>query len=196
MKRHELINFLIEKYNFDNYLEIGVSNGENYKKINCKNKISVDPAEGFYAHANPTYKMTSDEFFEVVCAELEKFDIIFIDGLHHSEQVDKDIKNSLKFLNENGFIVLHDCNPISEESQVVPRVKRGVWNGDVWKSIVKFRNSNSEYGCVVIDDDFGLGVISSLIKKDESFEYTLTYDFLTKNREKYLGLINFEDFTI
>ena len=62
--------------------------------------------------------MTSDEFFE---QNKEKFDIVFIDGLHHSEQVYKDILNSLNILNEDGTIICHDMNPTEEFRQIVPR---------------------------------------------------------------------------
>ena len=32
----------------------------------------------------------------------EKFDLIFIDGLHHADQVKRDFENSLRCLNDNG----------------------------------------------------------------------------------------------
>ena len=41
----------------------------------------------------------------------ESFDCVFIDGLHTYNQVKKDIHNSLKYLNINGIIMLHDCLP-------------------------------------------------------------------------------------
>lgn len=187
--RHELINFLIEKFDLKNYLEIGVDNGSNYNKIICESKNSVDPAEDKYSHAKPTYKMTSDGFFKNEAKNHAPFDIIFIDGLHHSEQVDKDIENSIKFLTDDGFIILHDCNPLTEEVQIIPRTKIGVWNGDVWKSIVKFRNSDSKLGCVVLDTDHGLGIISNKIWKNKKFKYDLEYKSLEESRKQYLGLI-------
>jgi hypothetical protein len=42
--------------------------------------------------------MTSDEFFEI---NKSTYDIIFIDGLHIDEQVERDIINGLKILNLN-----------------------------------------------------------------------------------------------
>ena len=59
--------------------------------------MGIDPVEG------GTHKMTSDEFFY---NNNDKFDIIFIDGLHQYEQVIKDVKNSLNCLTKNGII---DC---------------------------------------------------------------------------------------
>ena len=37
-----------------------------------------------------------------------KFDLIYIDGNHLKNYVKRDIKNSLKFLNKDGLIVLDD----------------------------------------------------------------------------------------
>ena len=50
--------------------------------------------------------MTSDEYFLKIKDTGIKFDIIFIDGLHLDYQVNLDLKNSLKHLSENGFIVI------------------------------------------------------------------------------------------
>ena len=84
MKRTEIIQLLINKIKAKKYLEIGMGPGLNFAAIKCEYKICVDP--------NPTvlvtHRMTSDEFF---FQNQEKFDIIFIDGLHWSEQVYKDI---------------------------------------------------------------------------------------------------------
>jgi hypothetical protein len=35
---------------------------------------------------------------------------------NHADQVSKDIENSLNHLHHNGFIVMHDCNPVSYEA--------------------------------------------------------------------------------
>lgn len=133
----------------------------------------------------PTYKMTSDQFFEQIAPGLDKWDIIFIDGLHESHQVDKDIENSLRSLTPNGSIVIHDCNPQDEIRQRVPRESRQ-WNGDVWKSVAKYRSQGGR--CVVIDTDEGLGWIHRSLEPPEPFEVEYTYQALDKNRELYLGL--------
>ena len=51
------------------------------------------------------YRKTSDEFF---LENKSKFDLIYIDGNHLFEFVKKDIENSLKFINDDGLIVLDD----------------------------------------------------------------------------------------
>ena len=98
MYRFDIINHLIEIYGFKNYLEIGVYRGENIRKIIAEHKDGVDPGTEGEMVPEVNYNMTSDDFFEFIKDHDEiKYDIIFIDGLHHSDQVDKDIENSLKY---------------------------------------------------------------------------------------------------
>ena len=124
--RTDIINYFIEKYNYNNYLEIGIDNpNNNFNKIICRNKTGVDP------HKACDFKMTSDDFF----SQLKKtnfYDIIFIDGLHTSSQVLKDIKNSLNCLSAEGTIIVHDCNPATRRLQrPLKEYHRGAWCGDV-----------------------------------------------------------------
>ena len=146
--RIEIIQNIINKQNYQNYLEIGCDKNENFSKIKIKNKIGVDPLQG------GTIRKTSDEFFN---SNTEKFDIIFLDGLHTYEQTIKDINNSLKFIKSSGVIVIHDCLPKKIWNQIVPRIY-GHWNGDVWKAIVHSRTyQNADtYTCIA---DHGLGLI-------------------------------------
>ena len=140
--RWDIINHLIQKYNFVNYLEIGVFKGECIERINISHKDGVDPAAEGFTHPLTNYPITSDSFFELIKDHPEiKYDIIFIDGLHHASQVRLDIINSLKHIKENGFILLHDCNPQTFSSQIIPR-QTICWNGDVWKAFVGFKQSN------------------------------------------------------
>lgn len=188
MIRTELIQSFIDKYDYNSYLEIGLSNGVNYENINIPFKESIDPAETEEGQqGEPTYKMTSDEFFEKYTDKT--YDIIFIDGLHHSDQVDKDIENSVKALNPNGIIVLHDCNPQQEIHQRVPR-ETGYWHGDVWKSFVKFKHNNPLFDCFTVDTDTGCGII----RPKKSLPIKLTFDWLVNHRKEALDLISIDDF--
>jgi SAM-dependent methyltransferase len=128
--RTDLLNHIAEKYNLQNYLEIGLQVAAlNFDKIKCPYKISVDPNP----NAKADFVCTSDEYFEDF--PKTKFDLIFIDGLHTAEQVKKDFENALKILSPNGFIVLHDTNPETYERTIVPRPNpSGPWNGDVYKT--------------------------------------------------------------
>ena len=168
MEKSEIINCLIKKYGFKRYLEIGLDNPEhNFTKINCEVKHSVDPffeedhKDGFDIRSYEfkdalkylTYRMTSDEYFET---HSDKYDIILVDGLHREFQAGRDIINGLKCPNKGGFIVVHDCLPMDEASQVVPRIQP-LWNGDVWKCIPMLSEQGIEFE--VVDTDFGCGII-------------------------------------
>lgn len=122
----------------------------------------------------------------------EPFDLIFIDGLHTAEQVKKDFENALKILSPNGFIVLHDCNPLKEEHTIVPRpTPTGHWNGDVYKFAFAFYESPHVY---TVDIDNGCMVIQ---KKDglrwKGVEY-LNWDFFDENRKELINLITWDEF--
>lgn len=166
--RSQLINYLIKTYNFKTYLEIGLDDGYNFKRIECESKESVDPYFQddhskydltfnddlpYEIKSMLTYRMTSDDFFK---QNTKTYDIIFIDGLHTEEQVGRDIINSIKILNDNGLIVVHDCLPKSKEAQMIPRIQ-GEWNGTVWKAIVELTKQGidikiweGDYGCAII----------------------------------------------
>ena len=103
MKRTDIINAFIQKYGYKSYLEVGTQDpASNFDKINVETKVSIDP----FPRGEVDYVCTSDEFFESVAPKHDyKFDIIFIDGLHHDDQVIKDINNSLEILNDNGTII-------------------------------------------------------------------------------------------
>ena len=105
--------------------------------------------------------MTSDDFFK---QNKSTFDLIFIDGLHVYEQVLKDIENSLKVLNDNGVILIHDCLPAKIWHQTIPQTHSS-WNGDVWKSIVKSR-TRIDIDTYTIEADQGLGLILKRENKD------------------------------
>lgn len=190
--RTDLINFLINKISATKYLEIGVEGGINFSQVICKYKVGVDPD----IESKATHFVTSNEFFS---KNQEKFDVIFIDGLHHCDQVYLDIKNSLKILNKNGFIICDDLNPWDEHLQVVPR-KQLLWTGDCWKSWVKLRFENLNLNLRTVNIWSGCGVISlektttppNIDLPNDPFE--LSYSFLEQYRGELLNLKSIEQF--
>ena len=194
VKRHDIINHLIEKYNLINYLEIGVFKGENIREVKALHKDGVDPGAEGYVVPEVNYPMTSDAFFKLIKGHDEiKYDLIFIDGLHHADQVEKDIRNSLQHIVEGGFIVLHDCNPVSYEAQLVPR-QTIAWNGDTWKSFVDFKAHYPGMECCVVDTDFGVGVIRVGGKARTLQANIWSWDYFDSNRKQLLNLISYDEF--
>lgn len=201
MKRYDLINKIISENSFKRYLEIGVCHPhECFDKINCDNKDSVDP--GYESEQNLVkYKMTSDEFFNLLkISPMPKYDIIFIDGLHLSWQVKLDIENSLKHLNDDGYIILHDCNPPTlfharENYEVDGQLFD--WNGTVWKALYDVRSHRKDLYCCTVNTDWGLGIIRKNLKNDTELipheNYFYDYDIMVKNRNRDLGLIEIDE---
>lgn len=188
MTRIEVLNAIIEKKIVKNYLEIGVNRGKCLFNIKGPEKrLAVDPYFNFNLWKkikaiaknsdnlkNEYFEVTSDTFFieNKPFLQNNKIDLAFIDGLHTFEQSLKDTLNTLKHLNENGVIVLHDCNPLDElaafpansiddarkELANLPNWKN-IWNGDVWKTIVYIRKNHPELTAFVLDTDHGLGFV-------------------------------------
>lgn len=194
IKRFHVINYLIDKYGLSNYLEIGVLKGENIRKVNAAHKDGVDPGAERHIAPEVNFRMTSDAFFESIINDEKKiYDIIFNDGLHHADQVKKDIQNAIRHITPGGFILMHDCNPISYESQLVPR-KTIVWNGDPWKTFVEFKGMHPNLQCCVVDSDYGIGVIrinQNLEKKPFLIPEWKEFD---QNRKYYLNLVTWNEF--
>ena len=107
------------------------------------------------------------------------YDIIFIDGLHESHQVDKDIKNSLISTEDNGFVLLHDCSPPTKKHAQVPRGSQVDWMGDVYKSFLRSRLNNPQHKHFVVDTDWGVGVICKN-QKDENLDKNFVKDLSLK----------------
>tara|TARA_B110000503_G_C7151579_1_gene415442 strand:+ start:1847 stop:2575 length:729 start_codon:yes stop_codon:yes gene_type:complete len=159
--------------NFDlsscKYLEIGTFQNETFNTIPLPlhNKFGVDPNSG------GNIRLSSDDFFQ---KNKNKFDVIFIDGLHTYEQCQKDVINSLNFLNENGFILIHDLLPKNKFQAQVPR-KQDIWNGDVWKVGVELNNSKN-IKFIIANIDHGVGIV----KCEKNFQYKKMNDIL-KDKE-------------
>jgi hypothetical protein len=200
--RIDIINFLSEKFNYKNYLEIGLREPSHCSNhIKCESKDSVDP--GLETNNNQAkYKYTSDNFFSMIDNGLldkphdYKWDIIFIDGLHISDQVERDINNALNHLSENGSIVLHDCNPPTEHHARAyyndhSTTAGDAWNGTVWKAIYKMRCTRPDLDICVVNKDWGCGIIrkgnQTLCQFNNPY---FDYDKFDKNRVNDLNIIS------
>ncbi len=189
--RTQLLNYLAAGNGSERYLEIGVRNPRsNFNHINVASKQGVDPA------ADATHRMTSDEFFAQL-SEHERFDLVFVDGLHVDTQVAKDVENSLRHLSEGGTIVLHDCNPLCEQAQAEAFIPKINWNGTVWRAWAQLRASRADLSMCVVDIDHGCGVIRR--GSQECFPSLppregLSYAYLEQNRKPLLNLVSVEEF--
>ena len=212
--RSDVVVYLQETFHYRSYLEIGCHTNATFNIIQdmFQLAIGVDPNQG------GTHRMTSDEFF---ATNQLTFDVIFIDGLHHSDQVAKDIENSLQVLNPGGTIVMHDCNPTTKISQLrmgeenggrftVDSWREGTnhWNGDTWRATLPLR-LRDDLEIVIGDFDSGVGVIRKrknthrlqreyeemLLLSSHSHDplQAFTYEFFDKHRMQLHRLLSFKD---
>ncbi len=191
MTRYDIIQKFINERQFKSFLEIGTFNGDTFKHITIDKKESVDPDPNCKA----THIMTSDEYFK---NSQDKWDIIFIDGLHEHTQVYRDICNSLEHLNPNGVIVMHDCMPKNEKMQLWDNKSHQYeeWTGDTWKAYYKVYKE-LPYLVYVVDTDYGCGVIDTSKSREieinnidmDNLKYTdyLYYTSTSQYRIKSVG---------
>lgn len=219
MNRAKLIQLTIDVKRAKNYLEIGVFKGETFLQIHARRKMAVDPElkikpkskiksirknwSNFFSRYFP---ITSDEFFATRADLLRQhpLDVVFVDGLHTHAQTLMDVQNSLKYLKDDGVIIMHDCNPQSEAAAYPAKSYEHAkslnllgwtdeWSGDVWKCVAFLRATADDLHVFVLDCDHGLGVITrgkpesrlgiSPVELDG-----LTYHDLKKSRQEFLNL--------
>jgi hypothetical protein len=180
----DLLIYLAKRIKAKSYLEIGVQNRfKNLERMGITDSIGVDPDRNSQADCI----MTSDRFFEI---NKKKFDLIFIDGMHEKEQVERDFNNSVCCLNRGGLIVMHDTAPEAEYLTHVPRDKKGRWLGDVYKFIchlnsingIDFRTMDFDNGCTVAWID----------EEAKGFEVPeITWDYYLQNKDGLLRIVDF-----
>jgi hypothetical protein len=144
-ERWQVINWYIEAFGYKTYVEIGIDDGENYDKIKCEKKYGVDP------RVKCSHMMTSDTFWKEWASEI---DLIFIDGNHSAEYVERDIGYALQNLSSIGRLLVHDTNP-NEMHRTAPE-----WSGDGYKVIAEMVGSG--YNLFTLPIEQGLTVFYDL----------------------------------
>lgn len=216
LKRKQIIQKLINAKGFKTYLEIGVFRGKLFFDIKTRYKIAVDPYVKFsrfkllkrsFKYKNSTnlsaqsFKLTSDEFFAKKASfvfERKPIDICLVDGMHEYEFALRDVENSLKYLSQNGVIVMHDCNPVMKQAAMdfeswKQQGCKTDWNGDVWKAVVHLRSRRNDINVFVLNADHGLGIITwgtpeSQLNFTANEISGFTYEDFEKNRSEWLNL--------
>lgn len=189
--RVAIINHLVTIYGFESYLEIGVRRrADMFDHVICPKKHGVDPDP----EAEADSQLTSDDFFKQ--HPERRFDLIFIDGDHTGQQVERDIENALAALNQGGVILLHDLNPPTafharEEFEVDGEFPS--WNGTSWQGFAAFRKKRSDLEMFVIDTDWGVGFVR--VGRQVIYQGPAeSFEDLDKNRVELLNLISVRDF--
>lgn len=144
----ERLNKLAAIVNAKKYLEVGVQQGLTFNKVTVDYKVAVDPFFRFdYKKIGSEkcifYEKTSDDFF-INDIGVEKFDLIFLDGLHTYDQTLRDFILSLTCSHDKTVWLIDDVAPTGYLSacpnsnfyKAARRlVKQPSWMGDVFKVI-------------------------------------------------------------
>jgi len=205
-KRWNVLNWFIDTFKYQSYLEIGCYKDVCFNQVKAKHKVGVDPIRG------GTHRMTSDEFFltedRIDNLPLRRFDIGFVDGLHHAVQVLDDVNNLLRHLSPNGVILIHDCLPAKEEFTVIVDSKgksitsppdgkppnSTPWHGDVWKAMIQLRQ-RMNLDCVTLNEDCGIGIILNKPNTNplKVYKHSLSWKHYRMNRISWLNVQNWKN---
>lgn len=180
----EFINFIAKKIKAKSYLEVGIFNPDhNFNKIQVADKVGVDPDPA----AKASWCCSSDEYFKSFSKFKVRFDLIFCDGLHHADQLKKDLINSWEFLNDGGVIVCHDSNPHSERITHVPR-DSGEWCGNIFVTVSQIISYK-----FTVDCDYGITVLHKNGEELEFHDDPITWEEFDAFRTEALNLVSVEE---
>lgn len=153
ISRAQAVQGLLSLYETPVYLEIGVLKGLTFHELRAAYKVAVDPHFRFDVAAAKAanlgaeyHEVASDVYFGEIVDPLERFDVIYLDGLHTLEQTLRDFTNALAFLRPTGVILIDDVYPSSylaslpdfEQHHHARRklnVADGAWMGDVYRLV-------------------------------------------------------------
>lgn len=144
--------------NVKSYLELGISDGRTFKLLERRipNSVGVDFRDWLGSNkVGKFFHMKTDEFFS---QNEDTFDLIFIDADHTSQQAIKDFENSLKILNKNGTIVIHDTDPINKNYLAIQ------FCNDSYK-LVDFIRMNQDLECITLP--VGVAGLTIVRRKDD-----------------------------
>lgn len=205
VNKGDIINRLIDRFNFKSFLEYNKFDGKNfYENILCEEKeIAYQPEESYLDGHNLKRLLAAAEGADIdrilpldrllTRFKNRKFDIIFFDPIHIRPEVDLCLQKLPQLLNPGGILVVHDCNPEYIELTSVKR-RPGAWTGETFKAFALFRHFNREQ-TITVSEDFGVGLIwNKDLNLDYQVEWDIDYKDFSQDKVEYIGLIDFRTF--
>ena len=181
--RHQIVQRFLDLFPAPHYLEIGVNQGETFLAVQARRKVAVDPkflmetkAATTDYHSIEFHEITSDEYFVNVVTPAERFDVIYLDGLHTFEQTLRDLLNATFYIKPAGVIILDDVIPSSYPSslpvipewhavrvhmeQTIPNFPHdGSWMGDVYKTVFFMQTFMQQYTYATVTENHGQSIV-------------------------------------
>lgn len=177
VSRHRAVQGLLDLFDQPSYLEIGVNTGATFTKIKAARKVAVDPKFLFDTKAERKrephasfHEITSDAYFGTVIDPTERFDVIYLDGLHTFEQTLRDFTAALHYLTPTGVILIDDVAPVSylaslpdRDNYFKVRTHLGVtdksWMGDVYRLVFFIQTFYQHLSYATIADNHGQAIV-------------------------------------
>jgi SAM-dependent methyltransferase len=179
LKRSDVLNSILSLFDKPRYLEIGVHDGGTFFAVKADAKVAVDPQFLFdvdgakLKHPSAQFhSVESDAYFGGVIAADERFDVIYLDGLHTVEQTLRDFCNAIEFLKEGGVIVIDDVVPNSYHASLPDRAvtrqvrdklypgdKDDSWMGDVYRLLFFIQTFFQQYRYATVIENHGQLVV-------------------------------------
>lgn len=132
------------------YLEIGIFRGDTFLEVDIPNRVGVDPfprvPRRFLPKGSVVLSLGSDAFFKKLDPS-EKFDVIFLDGLHTGAQTFRDFHNSLLHSYPRSVILIDDVLP-DDDVSAIPGEQEWMrycaenkivgfrWHGSSWQALI------------------------------------------------------------
>jgi hypothetical protein len=149
--------------------------------VRVEQRWAVDPKPQFDQDNLPKgvvfKKLESDSFFELV-ADDQKYDLVFLDGLHTWQQTYKDLMNTLNHAHPHTIVIIDDVVP-DDALAAFPdwdealKMKDaagnsdGRWQGDVFKVLLIIQDHHPELEfCVVGKSEVGDNPQAIVWKRD------------------------------
>lgn len=156
--RKHFITTLINLCNYKSYLELGVDDGRNIVYVATNTNVEcvgVDVNQPT-SYLGFRFKMgTTQQFFE---QNSSMFDVVFIDACHNIDNVIEDLENSLKVLNKNGVILLHDTDPVDNEFIDDGGVR---YSANAYKIVDYISKNHTDLNAIVLPiDETGITIVN------------------------------------
>lgn len=173
ISRDRVVQAVLNLFDDPDYLEIGVNQGKTFNSVNARTKVAVDP-KFLFDHQEKAatvpgtsfWETTSDDYFGRVAQPDTAFDVIYLDGMHTSEQTIRDLINAISFLKPGGVVIIDDVFPCSYEASLAERrhtriIRRatgdaaGAWMGDVYRLVFFVETFCQQFSYCTVNNNHG-----------------------------------------
>lgn len=159
------ITRLIKRVQAKSYLEVGVRDGAVFNAIECERKVGVGldirfDTRSLASQSTKLYSLSVNDYSTYFAAR-ERFDVIFLNGFHHHEDVLNTFGALLPLAHERTVFLIDNVLPIDEfsalrnQSEALARRHatgnlRKAWHGDVFVAIFLMQKMFPEWEVATI----------------------------------------------